>query len=76
MGKPKRSAQNKHTARATIDGSQYGYDELRRRARDYAAKGQVIPALEVLNSLIEAGQACVEDWCLGGDLLRSVGEFA
>ncbi len=51
-------------------------ERLRQNALELLAQQKVLPALDALDTLIESGQARVDDYCLAGKTLLSMREFA
>ena len=49
---------------------------LSRLASEYHCAGQMIPALQTYDRLIELGAATAEIWCSTGNALAEIGEYA
>lgn len=76
MGKRRRSGQHQPSRRSKPTALLSRADFLRQKALELLTQQQFAPALEALDTLIESGQACVDDYCLAGKTLLSMREFA
>ncbi|MEZ6031838.1 MAG: hypothetical protein R3C17_02005 [Planctomycetaceae bacterium] len=76
MGKRARPGQKKPSSRSKPSALRSSAEHLRRKALELLTQQQFPLALEALDTLIESGQACVDDYCLAGKTLLSMREFA